>query len=365
MASHVLKPLVACFALLAPLLFPTGAWGAPEPSPSEISVARRLFAEGKSAEEAGRWREAAQKFRSAVAIKDTPGMRFHLARCEEEQGAFVEALVEYDRARELIDGGMKAADVEKLLAAARERVRAKVALLTLKLPGDVQNVSVELDGRALSRSVLDEPMPINPGKHRVVAVAAGRAKFDNEVQLATGEVKQLSVELPPAALSVPSELLAREPVAPPAEGASPHRAPSASRTSDRGSFPSRTLVLATEGVLFGAGLVTGAGFLVAKNSADEAYQSAANRVGTDPRACIDPHSTPSQPTIVQDCQTLRTSPEQSSRDSAWATIGFATAGVSAAAFGLTYWLWPAGANSSQIHARASAAGFDVSVSGRF
>src|SRR5687767_14734210 len=86
---------------------------AAEPSPSEISVARRLFDEGRAAADAARWAEAAGKFRRALAIKDTPGIRFHLARCEEEQGAFVEALIEYDRARELIDAGTKAPDVEK------------------------------------------------------------------------------------------------------------------------------------------------------------------------------------------------------------------------------------------------------------
>jgi tetratricopeptide (TPR) repeat protein len=103
-------------------------------------VARRLFDEGRAAEDSARWHEAAEKFRQATTIKDTPGMRFHLARCEEEQGAFVEALVEYDRARELIDSGVRAADVEKLLADAREHARAKVALLTLELPSGVRNV---------------------------------------------------------------------------------------------------------------------------------------------------------------------------------------------------------------------------------
>src|SRR5258706_1634917 len=187
------KPLFALLLALLPMLEAPRVCAAQEPTPSELSVARRLFDEGRAAEDAGRWREAAEKFRKATIIKDTPGMRFHLARCEEEQGAFVEALVEYDRARELIDSGVRAADVEKLLADARERVRAKVALLTLRLPDGVQNVSVELDGKALSGSVLGVPMPINPGKHHVNAVAVGRTTFTSELELGTGEVKQLAI----------------------------------------------------------------------------------------------------------------------------------------------------------------------------
>src|SRR6185369_5146132 len=186
------RPLFALLVALAPALGAPVARATPEPTPTELSVARRLFDEGRSAEDAARWREAADKFRRATAIKDTPGIRYHLARCEEEQGAFVEALVEYDRARELIDNGVKAPDVEKLLADARERVRAKVALLTLRLPSDVQNVSVELDSQPLSASVLGVPMPINPGKHRLHAVAVGRTTFESELELGMGEVKQLA-----------------------------------------------------------------------------------------------------------------------------------------------------------------------------
>jgi tetratricopeptide (TPR) repeat protein len=117
------RSLLVLSLALVPVLRAPSAAAATEPTPSELSVARRLFDEGRAAEDAGHWREAADKFRKATAIKDTPGMRFHLAKCEEQQGAFVEALVEFDRARELIDSGMKAADVEKLLADARERVR--------------------------------------------------------------------------------------------------------------------------------------------------------------------------------------------------------------------------------------------------
>src|SRR5437899_3305292 len=94
------RPPFALLVALATALGAPSAKATPEPTPTELGVARRLFDEGRTAEDAGRWREAADRFRRATAIKDTPGMRFHLARCEEEQGAFVEALVEYDRARE-------------------------------------------------------------------------------------------------------------------------------------------------------------------------------------------------------------------------------------------------------------------------
>ncbi len=355
------KPLLALFVALIPALQAPGAFAAAEPTPSELSVARRLFDEGRAAEDAARWHEAAEKFRQATGIKDTPGMRFHLAHCEEEQGAFVEALVEYDRARELIDSGVKAADVEKLLADARERVRAKVALLTLRLPSDVQNVSVELDGKALSRSVLGVPMPINPGKHRLNAVAVGRTQFTTELTLGTGEVRQLPIELP-VATTVPTSgvPITAAPVVP-----APPRAEAQAVDS---SVPTRTIVLVGEASLFAAALGTGIVFAIAHSSADDRYARAnqtvltqVNGVDADGTACAPPAGGMPRP----GCAELDQARQDRSRSAAFAAGGFVSAGVSAAAFGLTFWLWPQHEAPAELRASATPGGFDLSVSGSF
>lgn len=347
-----LKPFAALVLALLPSLPAAPALAATEPTPSELSVARRLFDEARAAEDAGRWREAAAKFRQATAIKDTPGMRFHLARCEEEQGAFVEALVEYDRARELIDSGVRAPDVEKLLGAAREKVRAKVALLTLRLPNDVQNVSVELDSQPLSPSVLGVPMPINPGRHRLNAVAVGRTPFATELTLAIGEVRQLPIELPVATTVPPS---------PPAASPATVAPPVAETRNEDGAVPARTIVLVGEASLFAAALGTGIAFSVAHSSANDRYQKFNAEVldqvgGADPdgRACTVPRA---------GCTELEQARQDRARTSAFATGGFIAAGVTAAAFGLTYWLWPR--HPAELQATAGPGGLELSVSGRF
>lgn len=360
MALLASKPFLVCLGLLGPLAAASPAWSAPEPSPSEISVARRLFGEGRSAEEAGRWHEAAEKFRSAIAIKDTPGLRFHLARCEEEQGAFVEALVEYDRARELLDSGVQAADVEKLLPGARERVRAKLALLTLKTPQDAAEVTIELDGRTLSSSVLGQALPMNPGKHRVTAATRGRSR-SVELELATGEARQLTLELPdatttPAGASPPPPASARAPG--PSVSSSDSVAPS---TGDHG-LSARSLVLVGEGAVLVVGLATGIGFTLAKSSADdrsrEANAALEQKFGGDPRACT-------QMPLPEACPALNEAIEDGRRDAALATAGFVTAGVSALALGLTYGLWPEAASKPRVSASATRAGFSLALAGHF
>lgn len=350
MGLPVSRPALALVLALLSSSQATPAWGASEPTPSELSVARRLFDEGRAAEDAGRWREAAEKFRRATSIKDTPGMRFHLARCAEEQGFFVEALVEYDRARELIDGGVRAADVERLLADARERVRAKVALLTLRLPSEVQNVSVEVDGKPLSGSVLGVPMPINPGKHRVSAVAVGRTPFAAELDLGMGEVRQVSVDLPVATTVPPRSAPAAGPPAPIAARA------------DSGAISTRTAVLVGEASLFAVALGTGIGFGLARSSADKRYEQADRKVlaqlgGSDPdgTACAIPRD---------GCAELDAARHDRERDATFSTIGYVAAGASAAAFAVTYWLWPQG-EVAEVHASVSPGRFAVGLSGRF
>jgi hypothetical protein len=343
--------LVCGLGLLTSLASPSVA---AEPSPSEISVARRLFEEARAAADAARWAEAAGKFRRALAIKDTPGIRFHLARCEEEQGAFVEALIEYDRARELIDAGTKAPDVEKVLPDARERVRAKVALITLRVPEGIQNVSVQVDGKALSGSVLGVPMPINPGRHRVSAISVGRTPYAHEISLGLGEVRELVIELPFATTALqpfpeaPSER--RTPVV---TNTGPQRGPAVS---------ARTVALVGEASLSAVGLGTGIYFMVSKGSADERYEKANRQVlaqvgGSDPdgMACATPRP---------GCAELAAAQQDADRAATLATVGFVAAGVSAAAFGLTWWLWPS-SSPPKLDVGAAPDRLDVRVSGSF
>jgi len=348
------QPLLVLLIGLVPALRAVPAH-AGEPTPSELTVARRLFDEGRAAEEGARWREAADKFRKAIAIKDTPGMRFHLARCEEEQGAFVEALVEYDRARELIDSGVRARDVEKLLADARERVRAKVALLTVRPPGGVENVSVELDGKALSSAVVGVPMPINPGVHRVRAVAVGREPFKQELSLGTGEVRQLELELPVATTAQPPVAASAAP--PPL----PAPAPLEER-SDSGPVSARTIVLVGEASLFAVALGTGIGFTVARSSANRRYELADRKVLEQLDG--DPYDTACS-TPREGCAELEEAIQDRSRAGTLAVTGFVAAGVSAAAFGLTYWLWPKTPTRGRVQASVAPGQASLQLSGRF
>lgn len=358
------KTLYALALGLATTLLVSTSWSRPEATPSELTVARRLFDEGKAAEDAGEFREAAEKFRRAASIKDTPGLRFHLARCEEEQGAFVEALLEYDRARELLDSGVKATDVARLLPSARERAQAKVALLTIKLSSPVSDLTVTLDGKALSVSVLGAAMPINPGKHRVTASAPGHADYVSVLDLQSGEGVRLDVQLRPLAKSSAPPPLPTVAEAP--APASPILAPPPAPRTDSSIQP-RAIVLVTEAALAAAGLTTGIVFTVLRSSANDRYETATQAVLADPKVGgSDPDGVAcSGEAAPGACADLRQAGQDRTRAATIATTGFVVAGVSAAAFGLTYWLWPESSAAPSARAMVLPGGAALSVSGCF
>jgi hypothetical protein len=99
-----------------------------QPSPTELAVARQLFDEAVELEAASDWKEARGKLAEAAAIKETPGLHFHLGHCAEQLGDDENALKAYDRALELVRDGMHTPDVERLLPSARARVLERLAL---------------------------------------------------------------------------------------------------------------------------------------------------------------------------------------------------------------------------------------------
>jgi hypothetical protein len=186
----------------------------------------------------------------------------------------------------------------------------------------------------------------------VQAAAPGRASFDKELQLAAGEKRELVLEL--AAVST----------AQPAPVAAPVTAPASApaRSDVDTSVPTRTLVLVGEGSLLVAALGTGIYFTVSKGSAqkrmDEANALILEQVGSDGAgtACSMP---------VDGCDQLEQARQDREKAATWAIAGFVGAGVSAAALGLTYWLWPSQSTPVQPSVALAPGRVDFGLSGRF
>jgi hypothetical protein len=322
------------FLCPAPLLLVIGLVsvqaGAAEPSAAEVAIARRLFTEAAELEQAGRWTEAATKLREAIAIKDTPGLRYHLAHAEEQQGQLVEALVDYDRAAELLARGAKAPDVAARIGPAQTRLRERIPTLTVRVPEDVEQPLLTIDGQRIAPALMGQPIPLNPGPHRIEVTAPSREPFAVEVPL--GEAERRELEAPLRLESTMAQA--------PGPAGSGSSAAGASLSADTGATNSGTLrsvVLIGELAVTAVGLGVGIGFTISAGAADDRIQRAqadVDRLDNSTGPCLDRNS-PAQPA----CADLDEAVADKDRAQTLAVVGFAAAGVGAVSAVLTYVLW--------------------------
>ncbi len=317
------KGPLTCILAMVLGIAPAGA----DPISTEIVLARALFAEARAAEDAKDWRLAAAKLREAIAIKETGGLRFHLAYCEEQQGLLVEALVDYERSDDLTIGSSE--EFRKQLPAKRESLRRRIPTITLLVPPEPAVMSLTVDGHAMPPAVLGKPIPLNPGRHTLVLSAPEYTPFTSQISLGETDAVVANAILTP--LPKGQEASVFKPTPPPAP---PLRASNAEVAVSTG-LPTRTYVLIGEAAIALSGVGLGIGYGLQASSEDDLVASIRRGI-MDPAYC----NTDPKPTR---CLELHDAQERANRDRLISRIGFVGAGAAAAAFvgTLIFWRSPA------------------------
>jgi hypothetical protein len=342
----------ACSAALAMLALATTALGA-DPLPTEIALARRLFAEARTAEDAKDWPAAASKLRDAISIKETSGLRFHLAYCEEQRGMLVEALVDYERADDLsVD---KDEELRSQIPARRTSLQKRIPTVTLVFARDPSSASLVVDGRPLASTSFGKPIPLNPGKHTFAVSSPGFATFTTALALNEGDAVVTNVVL--------TSEQGGETVSALSEGGKTTQAAGGTVGGASGSRV-RTYVLGGEAAATIGALAVGIAFTLKGASEDErAATDRARLPGPDKMgACATPASSPGPPAI---CADLSAAVDDARRDRFVATLGFIGAGVGAAAFAATFFLWPSRRPQAAIHPWIGPTARGLSLEGSF
>jgi hypothetical protein len=285
---------------------------AAEPTSAEIAAARQLFAEARAAEDAEDWATAASKIKEAISIKETPGLRFHLAYCEEHLGMLVEALVDYERAEDAARS--KNDDVEKQVGPRKEALRKRTPTITALLVSDVSDAELTIDGHAVAPALIGKPVPQNPGPHHVVVSASGRQPYSADLTLVETDSVVVTVSLPaaPAVASAGTE------------GSAP-------RPSSGEPWAARTYVLLGEAAVTVAALGVGIGYMLSASAAEDRSDRYRGQVG--PSTCWGSGSLPAV------CADLQQSVSQAKDHRFASTLGFLGAGIGATAFAATWLLW--------------------------
>jgi hypothetical protein len=214
------------------------AWGQTE---TDLSAARRLFAEALADEQAGRHSAALDKFLRVQAVRDTQAVRYRIATCLEALGQLRAALAAYTSTSIAASTDAESASIAR---ASREKVDAlskRVARVIVTLPAHVpSDAVVKIDGEALQANAIGTPIVVDPGPHEVTATGSGVVPFRAQMTLAEGGQSTIEATLAsapparPAALPEPPKLVAPEPPPLPPHAPTtppPPAAPSTARTS--------------------------------------------------------------------------------------------------------------------------------------
>ena len=222
-----------------------------KPRTSAIDRARAQFHQGLALETAGDWAGALAVFQQVALVKLTPQVRFHIGLCEEHLGQLAAALGDYELAAHEADEA-KVAEVSAQVASRRDELKARIPQITITRGSGGEYASVSLDGVTLGASSIGVKLPVDPGPHRVEALASGYKSFLATIDIGEKEAKMVEITLERVPSPTPK----------------PDMAPTPGPTEGADVEPARTNVLPF--VVGGAGVVSlGAGvmFLLLRQSA--------------------------------------------------------------------------------------------------
>jgi tetratricopeptide (TPR) repeat protein len=178
----------------------------------DLRRARELFDAAEKDEAANRWREAHEKLTEVAKIRLTPGVRYHLALCDERLGRLLAALEGYSRAEEEASA-QKNDEVLRFTRQKLDELRPRIPQLTLAIPPGIDGVEASIDGKPIIPPT--KPTQVDPGEHKVEARAPGRVPFGSKITLAERNIFVLQVSLLPIAAPPPSETATPPPPPPP------------------------------------------------------------------------------------------------------------------------------------------------------
>ena len=157
--------------------------------------ANALWAEGRRLLTAGETAQACTKFETSLALVSKLGTRLNLANCYEMLGRVASAWSTFHAAME-----QARAAGDRREEFARERAAAlepRVSRLVIEGPaGGIRDLQVTRNGDVVPGAVLGQPVPTDPGEHKVVATAPRHRTWETRVTV-RADGQTVTVRIPP------------------------------------------------------------------------------------------------------------------------------------------------------------------------
>jgi uncharacterized protein (UPF0147 family) len=177
-----------------------------ETAPDREAEARRLFRQGLTHADEGRWSEASDCFTRAYAIRPTPQIAYNLSTALVRMGRLVKASQLLDE----ITADTSARPAVRQAAHARlDEVRPRLPRLTVRAP-DAQRAHLWLDGQPVDPAVSVTAMPVDPGPHLVELRVGPGTALSRTVSLEEGARQTVIFEPPGPALAAPAGVVSRD-----------------------------------------------------------------------------------------------------------------------------------------------------------
>jgi hypothetical protein len=160
-------------------------------------VAQALYDEARQLVAAEKFEQACPKFKASYELDPAGGTLLNLADCYERQGKTALAWTTFKDALEAARRDGKNERIEfatQHLATLEKRLsRLSVAVPdTARLPG----LEVTVDGTPLAEAAYGMALPVDPGTHRIRAVAPGKQAFEKSVEVPSSKAERLTIDLP-------------------------------------------------------------------------------------------------------------------------------------------------------------------------
>jgi hypothetical protein len=159
--------------------------------PEKAAAARSLFEAGVRESDAAQWDAAAQKFREALALRDSPVVRFNLAVALIELGQLVEAT---ELLRAVQRDTRTSSDIATRIPELLESAEKRLAHLTILVEGT--GGEILLDERTLRSEDLGAPMALDPGTYTLRVQRGGEQLEARTLALASGDNAAVALRVP-------------------------------------------------------------------------------------------------------------------------------------------------------------------------
>ncbi len=154
----------------------TPAHAEPMKQVCDLVAAKARFDEGKDLVDRGDWAAGCAKFEASMVLCAAASVQINVARCRAHDGKLAMALADYQKAlvinRETPKPERRKA-LEELATKELAEITKRVPTLTITVRKAPPDLMVTRDASFVPANVFGEPVPVDVGKHVIIASASG------------------------------------------------------------------------------------------------------------------------------------------------------------------------------------------------